>query len=126
MKGVVTALDQPGNAITIDGTAYTVSEGVVWPIDLATNDSVIFGASGTVISALDKIHIPGDGLFDLPENMKGLVTGFDLSARAIIIDGNAYTVSESLVWPVTWALTTRCLSSQRAPSSLPLTRSVLW
>ena len=68
MKGLVTALDQPGNAITIDGTAYTVSEGVVWPVDLATNDSVEFAAAGTVISALDKIRIPGNPVGDMVDS----------------------------------------------------------
>lgn len=60
MKGVITVFDQTAKTATIDGTDYTVSEGVVWPMDLATGDSVEFAAAGTVISALDKIRIPGN------------------------------------------------------------------
>jgi len=59
MKGLVTALNRPTNAITIDGTAYTVSEGVVWPVYLAINDSVSFAAADSIISALDKIGLSG-------------------------------------------------------------------
>ena len=79
-KGLVTALDQPANAVTIDGTAYTVSEGVVWPVDLAVNDSVEFAAAGTVISALDKIRIPGN---PGQEMVDSTAAGLDSAGAAI-------------------------------------------
>lgn len=83
-KGVVSAFDQPTNSATIDGTTYTVSPEVTWPVDLAPGDSVEFtAAANNTLIALNKINRLGAVSDSAAATGDSLAAGVDSAAAAM-------------------------------------------